>query len=186
MTSNSPPVDQLIPTHLDFLKQRFNIIDQFAIIDIDQDWPLFALRMASLRREFGPRDRILVTHCDVDYYDTHAKHGLSIRNLIYTLQSVDIPRYLLLLWTNHVGIKQEIDMLCQDDHPSDRPTVIESLMLNNHRPHTWYDVAINPDAIEIPALTMMYHQRDHRHALLNHTRHLHPEKIAISNWYNYK
>lgn len=160
---------ELHPTALSLLDKRFNLLLQLDARSFDSQWSTLSIQLDKIKKEsFCPNDRILITHMDTDYYDEVVPYGLLIINLLRMFKNKDIPLYVLLVVTNHYGIKKEFDNLLISQHKKDRPTVIETLLSprllsNNFIIDTQFDF----HKIEKAGLSMMGKQRSHRVALCN-------------------
>jgi hypothetical protein len=165
------------------IESKFNLLLKLDAREFDCDWAVLLQSLQKIKIEnFSQDDRILICHMDTDYYDPLVPTGTIVNNLIRCFQFVDIPMYLLLFVTNHYGISREFDLLLQDEHPNNRPTVVETLlspMLLSESPYK-PDSALDIERIEKSGLCMVGAQRSHRVALLNFFKNNNLlDKIAI-------
>jgi hypothetical protein len=165
------------------LKSYFNIVGTTNFVKFDHDWDQLKNFFRQTRKEtFDPLDRYIIQHQDTDIYISECSVGINLRNFFQVIQSMDIPVYTLIIWTNHIGLQQEIDILCKNQHPLDRPTLIESFCTTTHVGTEDYynDWSISADQIEIHALSMMGANRSHRFAFYNSLKHIDKNKLALS------
>jgi hypothetical protein len=165
------------------LKSHFNIIGTINFTEFDHDWNQLEHFFKQTRKEtFDPLDRYIIQHQDTDIYISECSVGINLRNFFQMVKSIDIPVYTLIIWTNHIGLQQEIDILCKNQPLCDRPTLIESFCTTVHvGTEDYYDNwDINADQIEIHALSMMGANRSHRFALYNSLKHIDKNKLALS------
>lgn len=137
-------------------------------------------------RIFEPKDKILLVHMDTDYYDPLLPCGLIPINIVRTFKNLDIPLHALLFVTNHIGISKEFDYLLNNQHPNDRPTIIQTLLTPLLLPEKISDIELLPfDEVEKSAVCLMGRARSHRIAFYNFIiKHNLFDKIAVSqNFY---
>jgi hypothetical protein len=169
--------DTLGLVDLDFLqaiKEKYNVVDMFDLHGYELRLDLLEQKLKSIKKTtFDVQDRIIVVHFDTDYY-LHNEFGLTLANLFTLWQRVDLPLYTLLLYTNHIGVGKEVDIICQDRHPKDRPTLIETFINPANYSDLTYSTEpeLNVDTIEYHGLSMMGAPRSHRFALYNHLNYL--------------
>lgn len=185
----------IIPSMKDFphektyalLREKFNIVAEVLIMDVDRDFDKLYQFLVHRRKEcFDPQDRILVSHFDTDYYDECFPVGVYLRNVFTAWQRADLPMFTMLLFTNHLGISREVDLLCQSRHSDDRPTVIETIVSQQHVRVGIVEPELDVDSISHHALTMLGTNRSHRHALINHLAHISPDKLVLANSVEYQ
>jgi len=154
---------------IEMVNQKFNIVFSTNCRNFDCDLQQLSNLIDKHKKDiFLPNDRILLSHMDTDYYDDLLPCGLLIINLIRMFKQKNIPLYLILFVTNHYGIKKEFDMLLQEHHINDRPTVVETLLSPSLLSTDFNkDFEFVVESIEKPGLCMMGHQRSHRVALSN-------------------
>lgn len=164
------------------LKARFNIVDHYVFMRLDHDMKNLVSKLQSHdQRSFDPQDRIIVEHMDTDFYYEESTVGITVRNFFTVIERFDIPVNLFVFYTNHFGLRREIDVVCKNTEPQFRPLVLESFISNMHYPAAGYqevDVAI--DDIDCQALTLINGKRSYRHALFNHVAHLSRDCLAIN------
>lgn len=154
---------------IEAINEKFNVLLAMNCRDFDLNFQHLEDSLDKIKKDqFEASDRILIVHMDTDYYDNLLPCGLLILNLIRLFKNKDIPLYLLLFVTNHFGIRKEFDLLLKDQHPKDRPTVVETLLsnllLSDHlgpRPN------LDLDEIEKSGICMIGTKRSHRVALCN-------------------
>ena len=151
-----------------WINKHYTVIDSFQLVGVDHDFDLLEQRLLNNRRDvYGPKDLILVNHFDTDYYDSQRlRGGLLLGNLIYLFKKIDIPLHSLLLYTNHIGLSKEVEVICKDHDINDRPRIFETII-----DRSMVD-AINPwefdtATISRHALCLMGAGRSHRHAIRN-------------------
>ena len=162
------------PDFLSAIKEKYHVIDMFEIFEYEKDFTALEKHLLSIKKEtFGPNDRIIVVHFDTDYY-IHNQYGINLLNFFNVWREVDIPLYTMLFYTHHIGIKSEIDIICQTHHINDQPTVIETFINpQNYQDSTYTNEPdINYEEIEYHGLSMMGAPRSHRYALYHHLKHL--------------
>jgi hypothetical protein len=166
---------------LNVLKSKFNIIGQAEFKQFDADWDFLENFFQTTHKEtFDINDRYIFNHQDTDIYIPECRVGINFRNFFEVARKNDIPFYTILIWTNHIGIQQEIDIICANRHCTDRPTVIESFCTTSHVSDSYSNVQINIEQIQYHALSMMGANRSHRYALYNSLKHIDSSKLAIS------
>lgn len=147
------------------LQRRYNILDHISFLGFDSDFDGLKSRFSVLKKEtYTINDKIIVEHTDTDFYFEHCAVGLNLLNFFTVINQVDIPKHVFLFYTNHFGLKKEIELLCKD--PNDQPLVIESFIDNLHyNPDGYNDVDLAPNKITHQTLCMMHIQRSHRNAM---------------------
>ncbi len=170
------------PVFLAAMQQKYNIIDTIRFLHYDQDFVGLKYRLLGLKKknEFLPNDRIIINHFDTDYF-IHNQFGINLTNFFTVWEEVDLPKYLILLYTNNPGIGREIDVICQHSHPADRPTVFETFIDPASYSYDTYKTEpdMNIEQIEYHGLAMMNAPRTHRYALYNHIQHL-SKKLVLT------
>lgn len=165
----------------ELLNSRYNIIDAINFKHIDHDWNLLRQWFAKHYREkFDSNDRFIIEHQDTDIYLDLMPVGVNLRNFFLIADEYDFPFYTFIFWTNHFGIQNEIDILCQRRHVNDRPSVIESFCCVKHVFDVIHDRDIDIDSIEYHGLSMMGNHRSHRFALYHALRDISTDKLAMS------
>jgi hypothetical protein len=152
-----------------YLHEKFNVLLELDCRTFDTNVQMLLDALASVKVDvFMPNDKIVISHMDTDYYDPLLPCGLAILNIVRCMKMVDVPFANLIFVTNHFGIKKEFDLLLADNHVSDRPTVVETLLspvlLGTNYLHT---TLIESEQIEKQSLCLLGQQRSHRVALYN-------------------
>ena len=154
----------MTPAYCNALYAKYSIIDHFEFKLFDHDMSKLEQCLQSIKKiRFNPNERIIIEHQDCDYYVDDFPYGLSLYNLFTAFKKIDIPLYTMLLFTNHFGIRKEIDRLAPD--PMDRPTVIESFITKIHYAKSYQPVELDAEQIQRPGICMMGQPRSHRHAM---------------------
>jgi hypothetical protein len=166
----------------DLLELRYNIIGHTHMCEFDNDFDELRKKFKTIQRDsFEPNDRFIIEHMDTDFYFDLCPVGINFMNVFTVAAEFDIPAYVLLFYTNHYGIQDEIDILCQHNHPNDRPTVIESSwskwMFNSAECD---NISLDLEKIEYPVLCMMNGNRSHRHALYHQLKDIDPSNIILT------
>jgi cell division transport system ATP-binding protein len=121
------------------LEKKYNIIDHLIFIDFDNDFLKLSRYLRNIKKEkFDWHDRIIIEHMDTDFYFPGSTVGINLINFFNVIKDLDYPYFVFMFYTNHFGITREIDLLCQDTDPIDRPTVIESFITNFHYNNNGY------------------------------------------------
>jgi len=174
------------PEFLSAIKQQYHVIDLFELAGYDKDFDRLEKHLLSIKKhQYYTNDRIIVVHFDTDYY-IHNHYGINLLNFFNVWKSVGIPLYILLFYTNHIGIKCEIDKICQNYHFADQPTVIETFINPTNYSDDTYNTEpdINSNQIEYHGLSMMGAPRSHRYALYNHLKHLNNQLVLTVHGYS--
>jgi hypothetical protein len=178
---------ELYQTAMNLLQSRFDIKFAMNCRDFDLD-PELLIRMLRpyQNQHFGVNEKILLVHMDTDYYDPLLPCGLIPINVVRIFKQLDISFSKLLFVTNHFGISREFDQLLSDQHPNDRPILIETLLSRTLLPNLCKNLdTISFDQIEKSAVCMMSTQRSHRLAFYNFLINNNlSDKVAISQNFN--
>jgi len=172
----------LMPNKLmDQLKQKFNIIGhtKFTQFDHDPDF-LRSLFASTYKTHYDSKDKYIIEHLDTDVYLPTSNVGILLQNFFEIVKEFDVPLHTIILYTNHIGIQREIDVLCQYAHPSDRPTIIESFSATTHLAPKYNDIDTNEDEIEHQALCMMGRTRSHRFALYHQLSDIDSTRLVLT------
>ena len=159
---------------LSAIKEKYHVLDIFQLTGYDYQFDLLEQRLRDNKKDqFDQLDRIIVVHFDTDYY-IHNQFGINLINLFSVWRQMDIPLHVMLLYTNNIGIGKEIDIICQESHVNDRPTLIETFINpKNYSSDTYAnEPELHSEQIEYHGLSMMGAPRSHRYALYNHLKHL--------------
>lgn len=154
------------------IKKKFNVLLSLDCRQFDSNYQQLIDSLNTVKKnQYQPTDRILIVHMDTDYYDKLLPFGLLPVNIIRIFKSMDIPLYLLLFVTNHIGIKKEFDALLPNQSIHDFPTVIETLLskllLSDYADLNTHNIDFNFDKIEKAGLCMLGRKRSHRTAMCN-------------------
>jgi hypothetical protein len=164
------------------LETKFNIVDHYAFVRLDHDMKNLISKLQSHgQRSFGEQDRIVVEHMDTDFYYEESTVGITVRNFFTVIERFNVPVNVFVFYTNHFGLRREIDIVCKNIEPQFRPLVLESFISNKHYPETGYqDFDFKIDDIECQALTLINGKRSYRHALFNHVMHISRDCLAVN------
>lgn len=98
------------PVILNYVKKKYNIIGIVDLADIYQYPRALYLLLKSFKKEnYDANDRILIYHYDTDYYQEHTGFGFTLYNLLRIIAALDIPVSFFIFFTNHYGLKAEIE-----------------------------------------------------------------------------
>jgi hypothetical protein len=165
----------------DVLADRFNIVDVIEFKKFDQDWNILReFFLATKKTIYDVNDRYIVIHQDTDIYISEMQVGVNLRNFFLIAQELNIPFYTLIIWTNHFGLQREIDLLCRDRHPADRPMVLESFCTTTHVGKHYADIDLNINHIKYHAISMMGAGRSHRYALYNALKDIPANRLILA------
>jgi hypothetical protein len=162
------------------LNQYYTITASAVMLEFDQDFDQFReWLLQHSQTQYAPQEKILIVHFDTDYY-LHNGYGVNINNLFEAWYRCGVPVSAMILYTNHLGIAQEVESICQQLGVQDRPVVIETLSTEFH--HSQYrNTVFSVDDIDTHAVCLMAGvPRSHRYALFNHVQSLVPEKIILT------
>tara|TARA_R110000868_G_scaffold60116_1_gene184181 strand:- start:225 stop:785 length:561 start_codon:yes stop_codon:yes gene_type:complete len=169
-----------IPSYVDeIFRENYNILGRISFLDFDYDFNILFDFLSDLKKEsYGPNDRIIIEHFDTDIYIPECSVGINLRNFFTVLHSVDIPEFVILLYTNHIGIRTEVQQLSKEKVSG--PTVIETMLSNLHYDNTaLIDNQLDITSIKYNALCMMHLSRSHRHALANSVCDIDSSKLVL-------
>lgn len=172
----------LMPQEIfDVFAAKYNIIASIETKEFDLNFDHLRHFFASTKKQkFASQDRYIIVHQDTDVYINEMSVGLNLRNLLVIVEELDIPFYTIIIWTNHFGLQREIDLLCQNQHSQNRPTVIESFCTVTHVADSYQDRPLAVDSIHYQGLCMMGAPRSHRYALYTSLRHVDPSRLAMT------
>jgi len=169
------------PGQLDLLKKHFNIIDELDTLSFDQNNinVLIDVLKSSQRETYNPTDRYVIVLFDTDFF--WHNHSIVVNNLLEVWRELDIPLFTLLLYTNHIGIKKQIDEYFKNRESWDRPTVIETYInVGSYNPKNYVDFDADIDSINMHAACLMGGtKRSHRYATFNTLKEFVPKQIAM-------
>lgn len=167
---------------LDCLSEKFEILEHLSFLDFDFDFDILKNRLSACYKDaYSLKEKILIEHMDTDYYLPGYSVGINIRNFFSVVREINISYSVFIFYTNHIGIKKEIDFLCRYAHKQDRPLVIESFLSKLHfDPNEVMPEPTNLDKIKHHALCMMNLKRSHRNAVFHKIKHIDQEKLILS------
>jgi hypothetical protein len=162
------------------LRKKYTLLDTISFLEFDHDFDILKTRLEKHQKEhYDQNERIIIAHGDTDFYFEHCAVGVNLLNFFTVVDSLDIPKFVFLFYTNHFGIAKEIEKICKD--PNDRPNVIESIINNfTYSPNGYRDHDSALDEISHPALCMMNMTRSHRYAMYGAIKDLPDHKILKS------
>ena len=113
------------------LSSKYNILDIIELPEVDSDFTQLATRLEKTKKtRFDSKDRYVIGHLDTDYYLPDCPYGLGMFNLVRTFLHLDIPLNTLILFTNHIGIKREFEILIPKEmHEHNFPTIIDDCIM---------------------------------------------------------
>jgi len=168
----------------DLLNKKYHIISHWNFLEFDQDFSILRERARGIKKDhYDLKDRIIVEHMDTDYYVkiNDFQIGINLRNFFGVMAELDIPHHLFIFYTNHFGIKKEIDLLCENRHPNDRPTIIETFLSRLHyKQESVQNIDFNVDSVKFNMLCMMHLTRSHRNAAYRELDKIDRSKILLS------
>jgi hypothetical protein len=128
----------------DIVRSKFDILDIIDLIDFDDNLDLLATKIGKLQNaELAPNQRIVVLHHDTDFYPTvnHSEIiGNTIFNLFKLINVFNVPSEKIIFFTNHYGIKEEVDRVSQVLFNLPTSTVVYTSQ--------WYDFPDEPTIME--------------------------------------
>jgi len=172
---------------LDFLKHHFKIKLSIDCREFDMQPHLLTKKLQCFQNlSFDNKEKIVLVHMDTDYYDSCVKYGTIPINVVRTFKNLNISLQALLFVTNHIGLSKEFDCLLKDQHPNDRPMIVETLLSGLLLPEPSDDLPeIKFDQIERAGICMMNQARSHRIAFYNFVLDNDLlDKIAVSQHFN--
>ena len=172
--------DEMPEKFYSLLSSKFNILDKINFVDFDKDFNVLYQRLEKCKKpSFDSNDRIIIEHQDTDFYFEYCSVGINLYNFFQVVQSLDIPCYVFLFFTNHVGLAKELDLLCKN--PNNKPAIIESFISKVHyRNDVYENFEINVDSISHQALLLARTIRSHRNAIVNSLRDIDDQHIMRS------
>ena len=168
----------------DFLaevQRVYNVLDVIEFKEFDLDWSWLETWIKKHHKtQFALHDRFVIVHFDTDFYWNG--HGVNLHNLMTVWRHYDLPFYTMILYTNHYGIRREIDEILKDQPQQDRPTIIETFINpGNYAPHGYKHLDNSVDQVQHKALCMMAGTpRSHRYAVYQHLKDLVPDDIDMT------
>ncbi len=150
--------------HRKVLYNKYKILSHIQFKAFDKDFKILEDHLLALKKDrFDANERIIIEHQDTDYYLPDFPYGIGLYNLFTAFKKTDIPLFTMLLFTNHFGIKKEVQALAPDQNNT--PTVIESFIVRSHYTNEYDHVTLDSDQIHRPAVCMMGQARVHRWAM---------------------
>ena len=160
------------PKILSAIETKYKLLGKIDFIDYDHNYDKLIQKLSAIKKEkFAPNERILINHCDTDYYDEHIlKHGVILYNTLSIIRDLQLPFFIILIYTNHIGIKKEVQQILDSwNHSSnERPQIIESLLTDLHYNNQVVDNDINIQDIKHAGISMMGAPRSHRFGVYNY------------------
>jgi len=152
------------PVILNYVKAKYNIIGIVDLADIYQNPRALYLILKSLKKEnYNTNDRILIYHYDTDYYQEHTGFGFTLYNLLRIITSLDIPLSFFIFFTNHYGLKGEIQKFLQlRNIDIDCLNVFESNYQQLQSSSRASDTNLDVDSIEKHFVCLSGQKRSHR------------------------
>jgi hypothetical protein len=103
----------LLSTVTDRLCKDFEILNGFNLLDFDSSMQSLKDILSGYESYcFNSNQRLVFTLYDTDYYFLNSKVGFTTQNLLQLLVDLDISLSYCLLFTNHIGLKKELENLC--------------------------------------------------------------------------
>lgn len=163
------------------LEKKFKIIDHFSFLNFDYQFEWLRNRLSQCKKEqYDHREKIIIEHLDTDYYFKECTVGVNLRNFFEMVNGLDISPSLFVFYTNHFGLKKEIDILCENYYENDKPFIIESFIGELHYDSNKIDdIFYDFNEIKYNGLCMMNEKRSHRSALYNALKGIDSSKITI-------
>jgi len=151
-----------------FIKEKYNVLFESDGIFYLDDFKRLEADLRKIKKEkFDDLDRIIFYRFETEFYSDFLNTGLTLRNIIECLKNVDIPFYNVLFFSNHYGIKKELDFLLKNS--DQKITLIETCAVAVDISHTFDPIDIQHMSIIKPALCMLGGaSRGHRHVLFNY------------------
>jgi hypothetical protein len=147
---------------IDLINEKYKILEILDLVYYD-------CRLADLNQTlqkyqnhvFSPDERIIILHHDTDYYPENGSVGNNMYNMFKLISRNGIPVEFVLMFTNHYGIKQEIQKLCKEILNQNTPQIIYTSL--------WYDF---PQNLDTPP-SINYQNIEHLYACLNGVERAH-------------
>jgi len=99
----------------DELVKQYTIVDACNLLHYDNNMDLLHTKLSKYQsKKFQNNDRLIFSLYDTDFFYQDNKVGLTVYNLIRLLLNLDISLGYCILFTNHHGIKPQIEKLCSD------------------------------------------------------------------------
>ena len=167
---------------LDVIRQKYNVQCHLSFLNFDFDFDILKSRLSQYKKsQSSDNDRIIIEHLDTDYYFPECSVVVNLRNFFGVVQELDISYSKFIFYTNHFGLSREIDQLCSNSDPQDRPLVIESfLSILHHKSESINPIECNFYSIQFHAICMMVLKRSHRNAMFNAIRDIDQSKLMLA------
>lgn len=154
---------------------------------LDYDYNMQKLKVELSRYAsytFNNNQRIIFSLYDTDYYFLNSKVGFTSYNLLKILNDLDINLSNCILFTNHIGLKKEIKLLCREYFWQDNEI---NIFENNYSTAL---VSQNPDNFDKDPNDITHHfcflsnvKRNHRWLLRIFLYKHNLEKKTIMAWH---
>lgn len=150
---------------IELLEKKYTILDNISFLEFDYDFDILRARLSKHQKEhYDQNEKIIIAHGDTDFYFQHCDVGVNLLNFFTVVDSLDIPKFVFIFYTNHFGLSDEIRRICKD--PNDQPAIIESIITNlSYSPDGYENLPAAIDDISHQALCMMNMKRSHRYAM---------------------
>jgi len=169
------------------IEENFNVLGSISLFDhiINNDYhEVIDILKNNKKDTFHPNDRFFVFHFDTDYYINN-NYGVLLNNFFNILSELDIPLFTIIFYTNHFGIKKEIDYILRHEDKNNRPVVIENFMDKVNVPDRFaeeknVDIDLNDIECKCLFLAKAKSQRAHRSIFFNQIKEFFPDTIMAS------
>jgi len=146
---------------IDLVKEKYKILEILDLVFYDHRLSVLDQILIKYQNHtFVPDERIVILHHDTDYYPDNGV-GNNIYNLFRLLARNSVPLEFVIIFTNHYGIKSEIDHLCRHIVNQTPPKIIYTSL--------WYDF---PQNLDTPP-SINYQNIEHLYACLNGVERAH-------------
>lgn len=99
----------------DHLHRHYDILFSANLLNYDYNMQNLKAELSEYASyEFKNNQRLIFSLYDTDYYFLDSKIGFTIYNLLKILNDLDINLSNCVLFTNHIGLKEEIKKLCHE------------------------------------------------------------------------
>lgn len=129
---------------LEIVNSQYKVLEIIDLVHFDHQLDkLEELLTVYKDYNFQYNERILILHHDTDYYPSVDSNGFTLYNLVVLLNRFQIPQEHLILFTNHYGIKQEVETLSAQ--------ICNTKPMNVIYTSLWYDFHHDP-SVKLRAL----------------------------------
>lgn len=136
----------LIPEVYEILNSKYTIVGEIDLVKVGLDPLVLEKEFYKLKKEFyTSNERIVILHDDTDYYGNMQSEGNIIYNTICAIKNAGIPPETIIIITNHIGIKDEVDTISKK--------IIASQAIKVIYTHLNYDYPSSNDLHELPHST---------------------------------